>query len=273
MNENVSTYDFAGKTFYFGVKTTYGIEQEKSVNYIATCTYNEFTEQQFLVKINRKKFFINGVEPKKVADQLADACMKVLYPIECLVTRKGEFISFYGFEALRKRWQQGIPKIRQEYKGDQVNAYLAQMAVNLESKEQFSEALKNDFLYSLLFMGLFLSKEEMVISFPTDPFKPLNKFYGTCSNLERKAQMAGVYFKGEDDQKNTLEVSKWHYSNDASLAQIKASYKCVSTQNNVNYTLIRLKEREDGNSNFYLEPKEEEIEVKVKKKKKKWWLF
>ena len=268
-------YDFSGKTFYFGVETKYGKDLEKNIKYVISCNYKQVENNEFIVSIERKQFFIDGIEPQRLVDQFANACMEIMYPIKYRVTQKGSFIEFKGFKALRKRMQEGVPKIRQQYKGEQVNEYLQQIGNSLADKEKFSKALLNDPLYHLLFMNLFMSKEEVVMSFPAKSFKSPEKFYGITKAIEVKNNMSGIIFKGETFKKERIEITKWLNNDDHSLQKINVITEDALGQDKVSYTVIRLKEREEesSNSSFYLEEEEEEIKVAPKKKKKKWLFF
>ena len=271
MDTTDNKYDFLGKTFFFGVETTYDDAQEKSIKYIISCEYVAYTEEsEFIVQLDRKQFFINGKEPQKLVDQLADACMQTLYPIKCRITKEGQFVKFSDYEGLRKKWQQGIPKIRERYKGDATNAYLQQIADSLATEETANKALLKDVVYHLLFPSKLKVEKEMEYTFPTKPSLAPEVFYGTANGLTHET-LFGIRFEGIDDSKASLKISHWWYKKDLSLCQTKVTY--TNQDQSVNYTITRLKEREENSHTFYMEEKEEELQVEPLKKKKKWLLF
>ena len=267
-------YEFSGKTFYFGVETKYGKDLEKNIKYIIGCSYQKTENNDFIVSLKRKQFFIDGIEPQKLVDKFANACMDVMYPIECRITKRGVFVEFTGFDDLRKRMQEGMPRIRQQYKGGQVNDYLQQIGSSLANKQTFSKALLNDPVYQLLFMDLSLrKKEEVVINFPVKAFKPSETFYGTTKKIEVKNNRVGVVFKGETFNNQSLEITRRLNNDDYSLQKVSAKTEDVLKQNAVYYIVTRLKEREQEGASFYEVKEDVEIEITPRKKKKKWLFF
>lgn len=270
MSQNQDAYDFLGKTFFFGVESIFGMEQKENVKYVISCNYTAIEDDCYIVHLERKQFFINEIEPQRMVDQLADGCMKSLYPIECLVTKEGKFVDIHNYEGLRKKWQKGIVGIRERYKGVEVNAYLQQMANTLATKESATKGLLNDVVYHLLFLTIANVEGESHIHFPTAPFQQPEVFRGQVKSLPHET-LFGTQFEGVNDSDEALEVIRWWYQNNLSLCKLKV--KCILHNNLVTYAVTRLKEREEDSASFYIEEKEDEIEVQPKKKKKKWLLF
>ncbi len=263
-------YNFLGKTFFYGVETLYGAAQDVSLSYIISCQYLSYTEaSQFIVALQRKQVFINGTEPQKMVDQLADACMQCLYPIECVVSKNGQFIKLHNYQGLRKKWQEGLPKIRERYKGHATNSYLQQIGDHLATEDLATQTLLKDVVYHLLFPKSLNNTQGTPFYFPTHPSQPLEPYFGTTTALKHQ-RLKGLRFKGTDAYNGTLDISRWLYKEDLSLCKIQATYSLNETL--VHYTLTRLKERETDNPQ-YIEATPPELEVTPKKKKRKWLIF
>lgn len=267
-----SPHNFIGKTHYFGVETLYGAQQKHSISYVIGCTYSQTEEGQVVVSIERKQFFIDGIEPQKLVDQLADYCMSFLYPISWELSPEGTLIGLADFKGLQKKWQQALPKIREGYKGGEVNAYLNKIAASLEDQQTTQKALLQDICYSLLLLRYeTVDANNIMVAFPVQPFLPKEYFTGKLTMLEHET-LLGNKFEGVSKHQNRLHIKKWHFKKDHSLHQLKVKL-LQPDDTETHFKLIRLKEREEDQASFYITPEEEALEVQPKKKKRKWGIF
>ena len=120
-----------------GVKNGYGVftqfaKTNTTANYVVEIVYLQHKKSNYITHIQRKQFFINGIEPKKPLDVLALRCANIMYPLQFVTTPLGALNKLHNFKEIKERYNQELPSIKKEFEGEVTNSYFNQIedAVN-----------------------------------------------------------------------------------------------------------------------------------------------
>lgn len=271
------------RSFYYpikqridGIEKSYGVEiiytlEEKKIQYIVSIAYISSIDEDYHCKIDRKQVFINGVQPSRLIDVLAERCMNCIYPIDFQVN---PFIGIKGmlnFDELKKRWNVALIDLKKEYQGDFADQYFDKISQNLSDQGIFFQAIKNEMSYSLLFFRKEVlyeknhMKKDAVYTIPLRPYLPMSKFIGN-QNVYFKDQQMIFEYNGKNKVLGTLELKHILNHKDLTLQKMKGKYK--SQEKEISFAITELKERRKK----YVEKidKPETIPKEMIKRKKSW---
>ncbi len=255
--------------FNHGLTNVYGVEcffkeSKNLVSYIVEVTYKAVEESDYLLKLTKKRCFINKLEPKSQIDVLAQRCADVIYPIVFQISAFGILTKekVVNFEEIKQRWKSTLKELKREFKGDYCKQYFAQMEASFRTEEVFYENIKNDFLYALFFLSFpalyskHQTKKGLVIKLPVVAYNDPVSFVGTQKSVFTNKKVYELYFKGIDYENNTLEIEQLIDRESFVLAKVKAIYNALK-EDGITITITMLKERQ--------------IREVLKEKKKNWF--
>lgn len=114
------------------------------------------TNGDTVFEINRiSKTYINDEEPDSIADTLAVKIAQVLYPLQVIIDKKGDYVGINNFDAIQNRWAGIKEAIYNEYEGEWVEKYIQLNDEALKSKELIEESLTNDYFIRAYFNGIY----------------------------------------------------------------------------------------------------------------------
>ncbi|WP_130736584.1 LysM peptidoglycan-binding domain-containing protein [Flavobacterium sp. J27] len=149
----------------FQEKLLYGVEyiikngvEEHSIKFEICISCKERTvENDFVFTIDRTtNTFINEEEVNTIADELAVKTSSVLYPLEVIVSKDGEWTGIANYEDIYKRWESIKENILKEYGGEWVEKYLSLNESVLESESNVVTSLKKDWFLKSYFNTIYV---------------------------------------------------------------------------------------------------------------------
>ncbi len=145
------------KKLNYGVMCTiWSGEQVNTLKYHVSVAFKEETAEGFHFEIDRiSKTFVNDLECNSTTDELADKVSKIIYPVNIVMSKVGEFVEVSNFEKIQKRWKTGKEKILDEYEGEWVEKYLALSEQSLQSGSIFTQSLQKDWFLSSYFSKIY----------------------------------------------------------------------------------------------------------------------
>lgn len=138
---------------------TYGVvlrfNTKQSLHYEITVRFlKTLGDGSYLVELNRGQVYINEQAPATIVDQLADACGKVLYPLQLVVTPAGEWLAILNSSDIAQRWEAAREKITQYYQGPVVKDAVHYMNQAVNSRQHLHASLQQDWFAMLYFAGI-----------------------------------------------------------------------------------------------------------------------
>ncbi|WP_417786330.1 hypothetical protein [Tenacibaculum sp.] len=262
-----------------GVKNSYGVtctflKEQITINYIFDIAYQAYNQKDYIVHINRKRFFVNSEEPKEILDVLALRCAALMYPLQLHISKFGFNYKLFNFKEIQERFNKQLPNIQREFTGEVTDAYFAEIKKSVSNESIFLQRLKSDFLYALFFYGLPVAyqhkpiQDNYQVNIPIHPYQPENFFVGE-QTLKKAENIHDVTFKGSDEKGNTLLLH--HQVEKQTLMPLRIEmYYNKELDSAINCSIVQLKERKEDNISFnYKNGKA--IEGKQKKQKKENW--
>lgn len=266
-----------GSHHFYGVEVTYYASIEKKIQYVLDLAYIESLGNDYKVRINRGQFFIDGMQPNRLLDELAEKCMSCIYPIDFQMNPLSGLIGVLNYEEIKERWQDSLTKLKREFSGEFALQYFNQITDSLEQEATFFNSLRNDILYDFLFVKIEALQErnhirkEMSYEVSIDPYKEPILFYGNqrIHFDDRGTGTMLVKYKGKDKNKNTLKLSHYLDKVNYMIQKAEGLYTSFQKDKKISFKLTLLKEK----SKEYVEKKEtsEATPPEVMKKKSSWF--
>lgn len=163
------------------VKRTYGVvlvfQDEKQtrlqIHYEIDAICLEQVGRYYIFEINKKQVYINEKAPDTTIDELVERCGKVLYPLRIKVNSLGLATTIINHEAIQNRWKIEQQKIKQSYKGKEVNLLLKNMDDILQDTNQTTALfLERDWFMTLFFTSIYQNNKKSTKQFPLIPYTP-----------------------------------------------------------------------------------------------------
>lgn len=272
------TFDHPIKQRIDGIEKSYGVEikytpEDKEIRYVITIAYISSIHDDYHCKIDRKQVFINGAQPKRLVDVMAERCMNCIYPIDLQISPFDGINNVLNFNEVKERWNTSLKDLKKEYEGDFSNQYFDQINQSLLDQDTFFEALKNEMIYTLLFFkkeALYEKehlKHDVMYQLPIRPYQSISEFIGNQRIRFRDQQMIFEY-TGKNDEKDSLELKHSIDQEDFTVQTITGKYLTSNQEKEILFTVTELKEREKK----YVEKSDVPEEIpKEMIKKKKWF--
>ena len=235
------------ETFYYGIEIFHESPRPLKLQYVIGVGMVEKRNFSKVLEFERKRFFINGKEPIRSTDQLAERCMASIYPIRIELSAKNEMVSLPNLQQMTNRWKKERELLGTEFTGDSVEAYLRQMDDALLDERIFLKRLESDISYSLLLnrpssgMSYNEKKEGVVFEFPVRPYKGREVFYGSVETRPSPRGDRLSIFKGNDDFSGSLQLSYRLRGNPSFAVEIIGSYTNTEEQKSLRYKATYLK--------------------------------
>jgi len=259
-----------------GIEKSYGVHlqyipQDKEIQYVVNVAYISSIGDDYHCRIERKQLFINGVQPNRLIDVLAERSMKCIYPIDIQLNPLNGIQEVLYFDELVDRWNRSLIELRKEYEGDYANQYFDQMNANLSDKKTFLSTLKNEIIYSLLFFkkdALFEKnhlKKDFIYNLPIDPYK-VSEFKGN-QRVHFKDQQMIFEYVGTNRKKDNLKLR--HIVNRENFTEQKIEGNYISKEREISFKITELQERKKKYAKKLDIP--EAIPKELIKRKKSWF--
>jgi hypothetical protein len=235
------------KKYFFGIEIIHKKPQLLKLQYILGATILKRNSLTKVIEFNRKRFFINGVEPSRLFDQLAERCMSVIYPIQIELSKENRMISIPNLEIIQRRWRQEMKVLSHEYKGEIIDNYFQQINENISNQEKFIKSMQSDVSYILLFAKSVLFgqginiNDEVAFSFPINGYKK-NTYFNGLINLRSDTNDNNIYyFKGVDNKKGSLNLDYYFNDNILFVNKIKGTFFSDDLKKEIDYRITYLK--------------------------------
>lgn len=194
------------------------------------------------------KTYINNKEPDLIAEEMAMACSKALYPIEFKINTNGLLQDIQNHEEILKRWKKQKEENLRYFKGKVAENYMNLFEQNIKSKEKLFDSLQKDWFYKTYFNDIYtVYGEGFNINVPTDfPILPHqeNIIYTVdrTATIFLKSNRLKIQINGSNKNKNTTENSKGKYNAIYNLSQknhvIDFAYVCCNINSRIHKSAI-----------------------------------
>lgn len=143
-----------GKTQTFGVIIRFQQQQrEQRIHYeIQVTCKKQLGDGSFLFELNRDQVYINGKAPDTLIDQLADACGKILYPLQVAVTPDNRLFGIVNTADIQARWTTAKTQIAQYYQGSIADDTLQYMQLAVQNHRHVQAAILQDWFMAAYFL-------------------------------------------------------------------------------------------------------------------------
>ncbi|WP_103867066.1 hypothetical protein [Aquimarina sp. I32.4] len=279
MNNKTNTYfDHPIKKRVAGTQKSFGVEimysATSKIQYVIDVAYAGYIDDDYQCILNRNQFFINGQQPKRLLEVLAEKCMNSIYPIQLKVSPFGFIQDFLNFEEIQKRWDNALLELKREYDSEFTDQYFEQISQNLSSKDSFVSSIGNDLIFYLLFFkipALYEKahiKHNMIWKIPTVAYAPPVEFIGDQKINLNAPRGIHLEFEGKDIKNNILSLTHLINQDDYTVIKINGTLTTPNQTKQTEYRITHLAERDKK----YVEKAEEpEVIPKEMIKKKKWF--
>ncbi|HEX8575145.1 MAG TPA: LysM domain-containing protein [Flavobacterium sp.] len=141
--------------YNYGVMITMENGEEKNeLQYEITVKWVQMFEGLNVFEIDRiSKIYINEEEANNMADTLAYKTSKVLYPMQILVDREGQWKAAARYNRYPGRWKTIKQEIHKEFEGELAEGYLLKIEKILENPELITRYMLGDLFLRTLFQG------------------------------------------------------------------------------------------------------------------------
>ncbi|MCF6350553.1 MAG: hypothetical protein L3J23_05920 [Flavobacteriaceae bacterium] len=124
----------------------------------------------YIFEINKKQVYVNEKKPNTTIDELVEKCGNVLYPLQIKVNSIGLVTTIINHKAIQNRWVIVQQKIKQAYKGKEVNLLLKNMNATLQDTDKTTLFLQRDWFMSLFFTSIYQNNKKDIKYFPFIPY-------------------------------------------------------------------------------------------------------
>lgn len=134
-------------------------EQEDTVKFNLDVTFlKTVVGYARIFEVNRTSVvYVNDLEPELIADQLADACGKVFYPLQVAVDFNGKYIGVHNHAAIVGRWKTLREEVSTYFKGEETEKYLELMEAAIATPEQLNEIFQQELFIATYFNSIYQS--------------------------------------------------------------------------------------------------------------------
>ncbi|PKH49680.1 hypothetical protein CXF68_02765 [Tenacibaculum sp. Bg11-29] len=175
-SQNHLLCDFTVLNHRYGVVINLVTKKEKKRFHYTTgieCT-DEF-EYVYDLVLSKSNVYLDYKEPNMLAENLAEALGKPLYPIAVKAYRSGQFSGVFNQPEVFKRWQKVKAKTQRYFKSPIAAQQIKNVDSAYKNRIAIEKAIKRDFFFKLYFSGLYnvyFSKLEIknTIKVPLYPF-------------------------------------------------------------------------------------------------------
>ncbi|MGJ7031962.1 hypothetical protein [Niabella hirudinis] len=172
----------------------------------------EFEQEGYLYFVNRKQVYINNSAPRLLADQLADAMGRTLYPVLLMVNHEGGFGKIINHPDILERWRASKPAILQYFKGAAAEQAMQEMEIRLHDIDRVEAALKEDWFFTVFFAAIygeraFSYKLELDLPLPMIAYGPGVKyrFTGSLEQQDTAKKTFTIHYKGNINEERSLK--------------------------------------------------------------------
>ncbi|MFV0346489.1 MAG: hypothetical protein ACK5IQ_09635 [Bacteroidales bacterium] len=129
----------------------------------------------FEIEIEKQQVYINNQAPDLIAEQLAEECGSVLYPLRLEIARSAKILSITNVDKIEERWKNRRNKILKYYNSYITKRIVAEMDTACKSHQKLLQSIKNNLFFSLYFSNLYIAHgEDFVANYNRDI--PLDQF-------------------------------------------------------------------------------------------------
>jgi len=234
-----------------GLGNSYGVEisyaPNLNIQYIINVDYLESLESDYHCKFSRKQFFINGKQPTRLIDTLAEKCMNAIYPIHFRTNSYGLIREVLNFDEIKERWQLKQKTLISAYQGEFVENYFSQINRSFESKDTLLKAMQRELFYSLFSFQMEAATtrdnqmEHVDYKLPIYPYRLPVEFIGNQKIID-SGKSINITYNGKDRANNNLSLNQKLESKDLTLVSTEGAYKGISKE--ITFKLRLLKERQ-----------------------------
>jgi hypothetical protein len=166
------------------VKRTYGIVLQTTKNQKKIQIHYKFEvlflkqdfDNYFYFKGNKQQVYVDEKQPDLLFDEIADACGKVLYPLEIKVSPYGGIVNITNHKEIKERWKDQKGKISKSYKGKEIEALLQKMDMMVADFYTIKNTIQHEWFLKLFFSPIHNSygspKEKTEIALKLIPYQP-----------------------------------------------------------------------------------------------------
>ncbi|MDO6519049.1 hypothetical protein [Zobellia uliginosa] len=240
-----------GKKSFFGIEIIHRKPQTLKLQYVLGAGLVKQEPSFSVIEFDRKQFFINGKEPLRLFDELAERCIKSIYPIHIKVSKENKMISVPNIKKMQSKWKKELKLLKKEFKGDTVDTYFEQISQNLSTEKKFLKSLDCDIGYSLLLSIHTIEstgpekQNGIRFPFPITPYNPKNVFYGSFSSKLEHNGKRMKSFKGIDETNGNLEINYLFGENLFFVNKIEGNFSSKTLGKEIGYRVTYLKNRQN----------------------------
>ncbi len=130
---------------------------------------------EYHLTLEKGQTYVNYKEPTMLAESLADALGKPLYPVEIKMGRTGKILSVENHESILKRWKQALPYLKKYFKSEIAAACIEHTNQAYRNKLTIARAVQRDLFFTLYFSGYYgnyfsVLRKENKLTLPLFPF-------------------------------------------------------------------------------------------------------
>ncbi len=237
-NGRFSNTNYKGDLCYGIFKTIQSGTNTNTIKYnIDIRFYPRNKAGKFYVSIDLvSKTYINNEEPDLVADELALACTKTLYPIVFQVTKEGLLLEIQNHNDILSRWEKQKVKNLKYYKGEVAEKYFQLFEQTLMDKNVLFHFLQNDWFYQLYFNTIYTTYNgnyelERSLDFPILPNTKSVQFHirqevdAYLKNKHIKVELKGKCC----DPRSKIDLEKGQYfpSENENISPVDGNYRAL----------------------------------------------
>jgi hypothetical protein len=182
-----------------------------TIKYECTVQWKEKDEEgNHLFEIDRATAtFINDKEPDTLSAQLAAKAGSILYPLQIIVNKNGQWLEVYNHQELKERFTHTKNEMLAYYKGAWAEKYMKACEQIFEDKTSLKKALNGDLFLASFFTDIYISYPQDLIAekhrdFPLQPHVKAPQFKIT----QEVAPYLDEYNKIQIEQKGVLDEER-----------------------------------------------------------------
>lgn len=208
------------------------------------------------VTIDREQVYINNQAPQLLAEQMADAMGKCLFPVKVQVHANGSMGAVLNDAEIQARWRKAKPAMEQYYKGDVADSVFNLMEAQLSSERYITGSLKKDLFFALYFQGMYDHRltgagSRTELHFPFTAFGTPVGFAVTASPEEAANGKIGIQLKGacKDDRSFRDIINKKILASDPGGSKVQGNIDLVYKfypETHIIYSIVGFVQLSDG---------------------------
>ncbi len=232
------------------------------------------------VTVDKEQVYINNEAPQLLAEQMADAMGKCLFPVKLRVHADGSIGEVTNETEISTRWRKAKASLEQYYKGSVAESVFNLMEAQLASGRYITGSLKKDLFFALYFQALYdhrLGRPGGAgdIHFPFVAFGTPVSFSVTATPEAAAGGKIGIQLKGTctDDRSFRDIMNKKILASDPQGTKVQGTidlvYQCYP-DTHVIYSIVGFVQLSDGQQSrsiaveLFHQPGNEEMQVQRK---------